>query len=52
MRKKKYYTQLTCRIEDELLEKIKRIVLENDLYSINSFINECLEFAIKNSEKF
>ncbi len=35
MRKKKHYTQFTCRIEDELLEEIRRIVLKNDLYSIN-----------------
>ncbi len=48
MRKRMNYTQFTCRIEDELLEEIKEIVLDNNLYSINSFINECLKFAIEN----
>lgn len=46
MRKKKHYTQFTCRIEDELLEEIRKVVLENDLYSINDYINECLKFAV------
>lgn len=44
----KEYEQFTCRIEEDLLKQIKKIVLENDLESINGFINECLKFAIKN----
>ncbi len=51
MRRRKNYIQFTCRIEENLLEEIKRIVLDNELYSINSFINECLEFAIKENIK-
>ncbi len=47
-KKKKDYEQFTCRIETELLEKIKRTVLDNDIYSINEFINECLRYSLKN----
>lgn len=47
-KKKKDYEQFTCRIESELLEKIKRTVLDNDIYSINEFINECLKYSLKN----
>ena len=47
-KEKKDYEQFTCRIETELLEKIKRTVLDNDIYSINEFINECLRYSLKN----
>ncbi len=46
-RKKKDYEQFTCRIEVELLEKIRRIVLDNNLSSVNEFINDCLKFSIE-----
>lgn len=47
-RKRKEYEQFTCRIETDLLEKIRNIVAENNLQSVNEFINECLRFAIEN----
>lgn len=47
-RKKKDYTQFTARIETDLLEDIRKIVDENNLISINEFINDSLKFAIKN----
>ena len=47
-KKKKEYEQFTCRIEADLLEKIKRIVLDNNLNSVNEFINDCLRFSIDN----
>lgn len=47
-RKKKEYEQFTCRIETELLEKVRKIVVENNLQSVNEFINECLRFSIEN----
>ena len=50
MKRKKHYIQFTCRIEEEVLEEIKHIVLDYDLESINSFINECLRFALENLE--
>ncbi len=46
--KKKQYEQFTCRIEEELLEEIKETVLDNNLKSVNSFINEALKYAIDN----
>ncbi len=48
VKKKKEYEQFTCRIESELLENIRKIVAENDLPSVNEFINECLKFSIEN----
>lgn len=49
--KKRYnYVQVTCRIEENLLAKVDNIVLENKLHSRNSFINECLKFALDNIE--
>ena len=47
-RKKKDYEQFTCRIEAELLDKIRKIVADNDLPSVNEFINECLKYSIDN----
>ncbi len=47
-RKKKEYEQFTCRIETELLENVRRIVLDNNLTSVNEFINDCLRFSIDN----
>ena len=47
-RKKKECEQITCRIEVELLEKIRRIVLDNNLPSVNSFINQSLKFSVDN----
>ena len=45
---KKEYIQYTCRIEEEVLEAIKHIVLEYNLKSVNSFINDCLKFGLSN----
>ena len=47
-RKKKDYEQFTCRIESELLEKVRLIVLDNNLHSVNEFINDCIRFSIDN----
>ncbi len=47
-RKKKDYTQFTARIETDVLETVRKIVDDNNLISINEFINDSLKFAIKN----
>ncbi len=47
-RRKKDYTQFTARIETEILDDIRKIVDDNNLVSINEFINDCLKFAIEN----
>lgn len=47
-RKKKDYTQFTSRIETDVLETVRKIVNDNNLISINEFINDSLKFAIKN----
>lgn len=50
VKRRKNYVQFTCRIEEEMLEEIRNIVLDYNLESINSFINECLKFALENLE--
>ena len=45
---KKKYEQFTCRIEEEIMKKIRNIVESNNLGSINRFINECLKFSLEN----
>ena len=50
MRNKKGYEQFTCRIEAEVIEKIKRTVLDYDLHSMNDYVNDCLKFALENME--
>lgn len=47
-KQKKDYEQFTCRIESELLETLKRTVLDYNLPSINEFINDCIKYALKN----
>lgn len=47
-RERKNYVQVTCRIEEGILDKIDEIVLDCNIISRNSFINECLRFAIDN----
>ena len=47
-RKKKDYTQFTARIETDILDEVRKIVNDNNLISINEFINDSLKFAIKN----
>lgn len=47
-RKRKDYEQYTCRIEVELLEKLKTIVYENNLDSVNELVNKSIKFALEN----
>lgn len=47
-KRRKDYEQFTCRIESELLETIKRTVLDYNLPSINEFINDCIKYSLKN----
>ena len=48
IRKRGNYVQRTCRIEEEVLDKIDQIVLDYNLQSANSFIDDALRFAIEN----
>ncbi|MBR3132978.1 MAG: hypothetical protein IKG42_02715 [Clostridia bacterium] len=47
-RERKEYTVFTCRIEKDVLNQIRSIVLENDLKSVNQFINDCIRYAVEN----
>lgn len=48
MKNKKNYIQFTCRMDPELLEKVKRTTLDYNIESTNVLINNCLRFALKN----
>ena len=50
-RRSKDYVNFTCRIEKTTLNKIRKIVKENKLKSINQFINDCIRYAIDNFKK-
>ena len=50
VKKRSNYVQMTCRFEEDVLDRIDKIILENNLYSRNSFINDCLRFALDNME--
>ena len=46
-KRKPDYEQFTCRIETELLDNVRKIVAENNLTSINQFINDCIRYSIE-----
>ena len=46
----KLCTKRTCRIEEELLEKLEDLSYENN-QSVNSIINDCIRFALENMIK-
>lgn len=45
---KKEYTQFSCKMNKEMLEQVKRTVLDYDLKSVSSFMNDCIRYALKN----
>ena len=47
-RKKKEYEQITCRIEEDLLEEIKEIVRKNELGAVSDFIIQCIKYSLDN----
>lgn len=49
-KKRNKYVPLTLRLEENLYNKSKDIVLKNDLKSVNQFLNDCIRFAIENLE--
>lgn len=50
IRKRENYVQRTCRIEEELLEKLEELSYENN-QSVNSIVNDCIRFALENKSK-
>lgn len=50
VKKRGEYIQVTYRIEEDLLEKIDKTVLDYNLTSRNSFINDCIRYALQNME--
>ena len=49
-RTSKKYVQYTLRLEEDILDKIKKISSKEDL-SINEVVNQSLRFAIEDYEK-
>ncbi len=50
IRKRGNYVQRTCRIEEELLNKLEELSYANN-QSVNSIINDCIRFALENLKK-
>lgn len=50
VRRRSNYVQRTCRIEEDLLDKIEETVFKCNLFSANGLINDCLRFALENME--
>ena len=48
MKEKKDYTQFSCKMNRDMLEQVKRNVLDYDLKSTSSYINDCIQYALKN----
>lgn len=48
MKKKKNYKQFSCKMDTNMLEQVKKTVLDYDIESINVFINDCIRYALKN----
>lgn len=48
VRKRSHTVQRTCRIEEELLDRIEDVVDICNLPSVNSLVNECIRFALDN----
>ena len=48
VKKKSNTVQRTCRIEEELLDRIQEIVFTCNLPSVNGLINDCIRFALDN----
>lgn len=48
IKKRAQQIQITCRIEEDLLDRIENIVIKQQLDSRNGFINECIRFALDN----
>lgn len=42
------YEQFTCRIEVELLKKLRSIAIQTNTTSLNELINESIRFALNN----
>ena len=49
IRKRGNYVQRTCRIEEDLLDKLEELSYENN-QSVNSIINDCIRFALNNTK--
>ena len=47
-RKKIEYEQFTCRIEIELIKKLRMISIKTNTPSLNELINESIRFALDN----
>lgn len=47
-RKKIEYEQFTCRIEIELMKKLRMISIKTNTPSLNGLINESIRFALDN----
>ncbi len=47
-KKKIEYEQFTCRIEEELMKELRKVLILTNTPSLNKLINESIRFALDN----
>lgn len=50
MSKKGELKQITCTLEKDVVAMVRKIVGQCDLFSMSSFINDCVKFSMDNLE--
>lgn len=40
--------QITCTLEKDVVANVRKVVAENNLYSMSAFINDCVRFSMNN----
>lgn len=50
MSKKGELKQITCTLEKDVVAMARKIVGQYDLFSMSSFINDCVKFSMDNLE--
>ena len=48
MAKKGELKQITCTLEKEVVATVRKVVEQYDLFSMSSFINDCVKFSMDN----
>lgn len=50
MGKKGELKQITCTLETDVVDMVRKVVKKYDLHSMSSFINDCVKFSMENLE--
>ena len=50
MAKKGELKQITCTLEKDVVAMVRKVVKQYELFSMSSFINDCVKFSMDNLE--